>query len=56
MNTDLIQAAALMSFINSYQSMFNKSNLIWNITDPVTQITYVPKIYVGYYGIPVDLI
>lgn len=56
MNTNIVQAMMLMSTIRSYQTMFGRSYLIWNTTDPVTQITYVPKIYVGYYGLPVDLI
>ena len=56
MNTGFTLPTTLMSTIKSYQTMFGRSYLIWNITDPLTQITYIPKIYVGYYGQPVDLI
>ena len=56
MNTGFTLATTLMSTIKSYQTMFGRSYLIWNTTDTITQITYVPKIYVGYYGVPVDLI
>lgn len=56
MNSDLSQASQLMSIINSYQNMFGRSYLIWNTTNPVTQVAYVPIIYVGYYCSPVNLI
>ena len=56
MNAGFTLPTSLMSTVKSYQTMFGRSYLIWNITDPVTHITYIPKIYVGYYGKPVDLI
>jgi len=44
-----------MTLIKSYQASINKPSLIWNLTDSKGLI-YLPKIYTGYYGNPINLI
>lgn len=51
----MILASLLMSMIKSYQVQTNKPSLIWNLTDS-RGLTFLPKIYLGYYGKAIDLI
>lgn len=44
-----------MTLIKSYQASVNKPSLIWNLTDS-RGLTFLPKIYVGYYGPHIELI
>jgi hypothetical protein len=44
-----------MTLIKSHKLTVNKPSLIWNLTDS-NGITFMPKIYIGYYGLPIDLI
>ena len=44
-----------MTLIKSYQASVNKPSLVWNLTDN-RGLTFLPKIYIGYYGPPIELI
>lgn len=56
-NTDPSLARALMTTIQSQQtSPLSKPSLLWHLTTPPTNLTYLPKIYVGYYSQPIPLI